>query len=183
MNCWWISETHKEFKEQVFVWILVLKADGALFLQMDSIDERDHAFIPVGLQIVALRHPGGTAGHTYKVHFNRSWFFLTWFSFSCVSYTLTCCRWVCHLPADRCPGRLPSYWILQAWNPIGQSEYRCLESSFLLHTGCTPEPSAPGTPRPHRRTLGDRERGGVEGRKKKQGATATTAKPPSCFLW
>lgn len=53
--------THKELKQQVVVWILVLKADRALFLQMDSVDERDRAFIPVGLQIVSLRHPGRTA--------------------------------------------------------------------------------------------------------------------------
>lgn len=54
-------ETHKELKQQVVVWILVLKADRALFLQMDGIDERNCAFIPVGLHVVSLRHPGRTA--------------------------------------------------------------------------------------------------------------------------
>lgn len=54
--------THKELKQQVVVWILVLKADRALFLQMDGVDERDRALISVGLQIVSLRHPGRTAG-------------------------------------------------------------------------------------------------------------------------
>ena len=53
--------THKELKQHAVVWILVLKADRAQFLQMDSIDERDRAFIPIGLQIVPLRQPGGTA--------------------------------------------------------------------------------------------------------------------------
>lgn len=41
-------QTHKELKQQVVVWILVLKADGALFLQMDGVDEGDGAFVPVG---------------------------------------------------------------------------------------------------------------------------------------
>lgn len=56
-----MDETHKELKQQVVVWILVLKADRALFLQMDRVDERDGAFVPVGLQIVSLGYPGGTA--------------------------------------------------------------------------------------------------------------------------
>lgn len=34
-----MCETHKELKQQVVVWILVIEADRALFLQMDSIDE------------------------------------------------------------------------------------------------------------------------------------------------
>lgn len=51
--------THKELKQQVVVWILVLEADGALFLQVDGVDERHRALVPVGLQVVSLRHPGG----------------------------------------------------------------------------------------------------------------------------
>ena len=52
-----LCDTHKELKQQVVVWILILKADRALFLQMNSIDERDCTLIPVGLQIISLRHP------------------------------------------------------------------------------------------------------------------------------
>lgn len=63
-------ETHKELKEQVVVWILVLKADGALFLQMDGVDEGDSAFIPVGLHVVSLRHPGRTTRKKrHQIHF------------------------------------------------------------------------------------------------------------------
>lgn len=54
-------QTHKELKQQVVVWILVLKADGSLFLQMDGVDERDGAFVTVGHQVVSLRQPGRTA--------------------------------------------------------------------------------------------------------------------------
>lgn len=53
--------THKELKQQVVVWVLVLEDDGALFLQMDGVDEGHGALVPVGLQVVSLRHPGGAA--------------------------------------------------------------------------------------------------------------------------
>lgn len=64
-------KTHKELEEQVVVWILVLKADRALFLQMDSVDEGDRAFVPVGLHVVSLRYPGRTARgkNRYQIHF------------------------------------------------------------------------------------------------------------------
>lgn len=51
----WMFQTHKELKQQVVVWILILEADGALFLQMDGVDERDGALVPVGHQVVSLR--------------------------------------------------------------------------------------------------------------------------------
>lgn len=57
----WMFQTHKELKQQVVVWILILKADGALFLQMDGVDERDGALVPVGHQVVSLRQPRGAA--------------------------------------------------------------------------------------------------------------------------
>lgn len=71
-------ETHKEFKQQVVVWILVLKTDRALFLQMDSIDERDCAFISVGLQIVSLRHPGRAAKNRKKLILHNPSFSLSY---------------------------------------------------------------------------------------------------------
>lgn len=55
-----MCQTHKELKQKIVVWILVLEAHRALFLEVDSIDERDCAFIPVGLQVVSLRNPGRT---------------------------------------------------------------------------------------------------------------------------
>ena len=51
------KKTHKKLKEQVVVWILVLKADGALLLQMDTVDEGDGAFVAVGHQVASLRQP------------------------------------------------------------------------------------------------------------------------------
>lgn len=57
----WTFQTHKELKQQVVVWILVLKADGSLFLQMHGVDERYGAFVTVGHQVVSLRQPGRTA--------------------------------------------------------------------------------------------------------------------------
>lgn len=51
--------THKELKQQVVVWVLVLEADRALFLQMDGVDEGHRALVTVGLKVVSLRHPGG----------------------------------------------------------------------------------------------------------------------------
>lgn len=54
--------THKELKQQVVVRILVVKADGALFLQMDGVDEGDGAFVSVGHQVGSLGHPRRTAG-------------------------------------------------------------------------------------------------------------------------
>lgn len=59
--CEWLVDTHKKLKQQVVVWILVLKADRTLFLQVDSINKRDCALVSVGLQVVSLRDPGGTA--------------------------------------------------------------------------------------------------------------------------
>lgn len=56
------DKTHEELEQKVLVWILVLKADRALLLQVDGVDERDRALVPVGLQVVSLRHPGRTAG-------------------------------------------------------------------------------------------------------------------------
>lgn len=82
------NDTYKELECQVAVWILILKADRALLLQMNSVNERDRALIPVGLQIASLRHPGRTVQKksrrlkrrriTYKV-----FLFLTGY---------TCCR-------------------------------------------------------------------------------------------
>lgn len=54
-----VRSTHKELKQQVVVWVLVLEADRALFLQMDGVDEGHGALVPVRLQVVSLRHPGG----------------------------------------------------------------------------------------------------------------------------
>lgn len=66
--------THKELKQQVVVWVLVLEHDGALFLQMDGVDEGHRALVPVGLQVVSLRHPGGAAWHkTVKVPVRNIW--------------------------------------------------------------------------------------------------------------
>ncbi len=152
-------ETHEELKQQVVVWILVLEADRSLFLQMDGVDERDCAFIPVGLQIVSLRHPGRTAR---KKIWNQT--LAIWFSVVHVSHSHTCCRSACRLRGDCFPARMPGYWIQEAWNPIDRSGYRCPGSSFLPHTGCTPEPTSPGTPRPRMRRLEDTERRGDEKR-------------------
>lgn len=62
------NDTHKELERQVVVWILILKADRALLLQMNSVNERDRALIPVGLQVVSLRHPGRTI---YSINFKK----------------------------------------------------------------------------------------------------------------
>lgn len=65
-----MSQTHKELEQQIVVWVLVLKAHRTLFLQMDSIDERDSAFVPVGFQVVSLRHPGGATKKTVFDYFS-----------------------------------------------------------------------------------------------------------------
>lgn len=81
-------QTHKELKQQVVVWILVLKADGALFLQVDGVDERDGAFVPVGHQVVSLRQPGGTAVPTRE---NSANIRIQIYAFFLASRSPTCC--------------------------------------------------------------------------------------------
>lgn len=118
---------------------------------MDGVDEGDGALVAVGHQVVSLRQPGGTARPTSENSgkvFAKSQFlpFLA-------SPPQTCCSWARRLRGGRSPARLPRYWIQQAWNPIGQSGRRCRGSSSPPRTGCTAEPTSPGTPRPYRRTL------------------------------
>lgn len=84
----WMFQTHKELKQQVVVWILVLKADGALFLQMDGVDERDGAFVPVGHQVVSLRQPGGTVVPTRE---NSANIRIQIYAFFLSSRSPTCC--------------------------------------------------------------------------------------------
>lgn len=69
--------------------------------------------------------------------------------------SLTCCMQVGHPCGGHSLGKLPGYWIQQAWYPIGRSGYHCRGSSFLLRTGCTPGQTSPGTPQLCMRMLGD----------------------------
>lgn len=48
---------HVELEEDVVVGVLVGEGDGALFLQMDGINQRHCTFIPVRLQIHSLWRP------------------------------------------------------------------------------------------------------------------------------
>lgn len=85
---------------------------------------------------------------------------------SLASYSHTCYRWACHPRGDWFPGRLPGYWIQEAWKPIGRSGCRCQENSFLLHTGYTPELTSPGTPQPCTRKLRGKAKGTRSNEKK-----------------
>lgn len=147
------------------VWILVLKAHGALFLQVHSVDERHRALVPVGLQVVSLRNPCRTAKREFFIIFyNSVTIHLLVFL---ASYSHTCYRWACCLRGDWFPGRLPDYWIQEASNPIGRSGCRCQENSFLRHTGYNPEQTSPGTPQPCTRKLRDKMKGTQSNEKNK----------------
>lgn len=52
---------HVKLKEDVVVGILVGEGDRALSFQMDGVNQRHCAFIPIRLQIHALRRPRGAA--------------------------------------------------------------------------------------------------------------------------